>query len=391
MIILHEIKKIIMMPALWGFVALLTVLNCVLALNGNFSGEIDYINAVNGIAGDKYNSAYLSSVKAMLPPDEAERTLESFYHEDILAAAEGFDGGRTAKYFSKEYAAYAESEEIKSMPFSELITSLLGKKYDKIKTVAAQKNASGEVNAVAFGGETGRVFGYASGTLGVLMLAESALIAALVILFSMSYESINNTDILLYSTKAGRLKFALYKTAAALAVSTLIFAFIYAVTYGCFFAQNDFSRVWDAPISAYYNSVRVGQVSMPVVAWSSMTFSGYFILSTLLGYFVMLVFFAFSCALGLIMKNTYAAFGIVAFVSLVNAALMVFPPPSPLAMLLAYMFPAGIIGLMPAWFQYAGTVTLLPYQETVMTAFWLLITAAAFFFSLRVFIKKDIK
>lgn len=390
-IILNEIKKIVTMPALSGFLILLTVLNCVFAFNGNFGNEIEYINAVNRIAGDKFGPDYISALEVMPVPDENEHSIESYYYEQLLAAAKAFPGGRTAKIFSEEFDTFSSDEDVQNMPFSKLITDAIGKKYEKAKTVSAQKNASGETNAVAFGAETGRVFGYATGTLGVLMLAECALVASLVILFAFSYENLNATDMIVYSTKAGRRRFALCKAAAALAVSTAVFVFIFAVGYGIFFIQNDFSSVWNAPISAYYNAVKVGMFSMPAVAWNSMTFGGYFVFSTLLAYLVMIIFLLFSCALGLVMKNSFAAFGVVAFASLFNAAMIIFPPASPFVMLLVYMFPAGIISFMPAWFQYGATLTLIPYQETVLTLFWLLIMLAAFLAALKYFSKKDIK
>lgn len=389
MIIFYEIKKILAMPALWGFIALMTVINIVFAVNGNFGAEIDYINAVNRIAGDKYNTSYLNSLKSMRPQDE--NSIEAYYHEDLVNAAESFPGGLTAKYFSEEFTDYAESKSIKNMPFSKQITSLMGKKYEKIKAVAAQKNASGEFNSVAFGSETGRVFNYASGTLGVLMVSECALTGMLIVLFTLSYENLNATDMIIYSAKCGRRKIFLYKLLAALAVLSLIYVFVFATGYGIFFLQNNFSDIWDVPVSAFYNQAKLNMATLPVIAWDSLTFGGYFALLMLLGFFAVLVFFAFSAFLGLLMKNTFAAFGIAAISTLVNIALMIFPPASPLVTLLVYMFPAGIIGLIPVWFQCGGTLTLIPYQETVMIFGWLAVIALACIPAVKYFTRKDIK
>lgn len=116
---------------------------------------------------------------------------------------------------------------------------------------------------------------------------------------------------LLYSTKEGRKKLVLSKLASSLAVSLWAFVLIFAEGYGMYFSLNDFSKVWNEPISSVNNYVEMVFGRFPVVAWSSLTVGGYFILSALLGILLMLVFFGFAAALGLIFKDSYLAFGAV--------------------------------------------------------------------------------
>lgn len=388
MIVRFEIKKIICVPAILGFAVLLAVLNCVVAVGLSRSEEIDYINAVNTIAGNKFSASYTKKLESILPPDED--SVESWFHEDLLAAAQNFDI-RTAKHYAEELENYEQSLEAENEFFGKIIASLMARKYEKAGIEAARKLACGEINYVAFAGETGRIFNSVSGTLGVLMVAECSLIAVLAVMYSLSCEHISGADMLVYSTRKGRRKIVLSKIAASVLVSSGVYAFIFILGYGIYFALNDFSQVWNVPVSAYYNFISVNSNGMPVLAWSSMTFLEYFIFSSLLGYAIMLVFMLFAAAVGLASKNTYAGFGLLALTVLLNVALIVVPPDSPAGLLLINMFPAGIINTMPAWFQYGSSITLFAYQETILVILWLLLMAAVLAVSLRYFAKKDIR
>ncbi len=388
MIVRFEIKKIISAPAIWGFAVLLAVLNCVVAVGMSRGEEIDYINAVNTIAGNKFSVSYTQKLEAIMPPDED--SLERWFHEDLLAAAQNFDI-RTAKYYAEELESYEQSLEAEDGFFGKTIASLMARKYEKAKLEAAWKLACGETNYVAFAGETGHIFNGVSGTLGVLMVAECSLIAVLAVMYSLSYEHISGADMLVYSTRKGRRKVVLSKMAASVLVSSGAYAFIFILGYGIYFALNDFSQVWSVPVSAYYNFISVNSCSMPVLAWSSMTFLEYFILSSLLGYAIMLVFMFFAGVVGLVFQNTYAGFGLLVLTVLLNVAFIIVPPDLPAGLLLVNMFPAGIINTMPAWFQYGSTQILFAYQETILVIVWLLLMTAVSAASLRYFVKKDIR
>lgn len=391
MIVFSEIKKIVSLPALWGFMALLLVFNTMMVFGGDFSDEIDYINAVTIVAGDEYGADFLERVEAIIPPDDEKHGAVNYFHKSILNDAQNYSGGLQKSYFSGEYEGFTQSEWIKDNSLSKSLFSILKDKYEKVKSAIARKNASGETDSVAFASRTDQIFGYASGTLGRLLLAESVVVAVLVILFSVSYEQISNTDLLLYSTKEGRKKLAQSKITAAFIVAVAAFALIFGYGYGLYFSLNDFSHVWDEPVSSVNNFVELVSGRIPVVAWGKLTFGGYFILSTVLGLALMTVFFAFAASLGLLFKDSYLAFGAIAFGAFLNIILIFMPPFSILIYYIVYLFPTGTVFSMPAWFQYGGTATLFAYQEVLCTVIWLAVSAGVLFGSMRYFVKKDIK
>lgn len=391
MIILSEIKKIVSLPALWGFMALLLVFNTLMVFGGDFSREIDYINAVTTVAGDEYGADYLERVEAIIPPDENKHGSENYFHRSLVSDAQNYSGAVQKSYFSEEYEGFTQSEWINENSFDKALLSVLKDKYEEAKSTVARKNASGETAGVAFASGTGQIFGYASGMIGRLLLAESVVAAVLVILFSVSYEQISNTDLLLYSTKEGRKKLVQTKITAAFIVASAVFALLFTTGYGMFFSVNDFSLVWDKPVSSSNNYIELATGRMPVVAWGKLTFGGYFIFSTLLSFALMLVFFGFAAALGLIFKDSYLAFGAIAFGAFLNIILIFMPPFSLAVNFLAYLLPAGTLLSMSAWFQYGGTATLFQYQEILCTALWLAVSAAMLLGSMRYFVKKDIK
>ncbi len=391
MIILSEIKKIASLPALWGFMILLLAFNTMMVFSGDYSREIDYINAVTTVAGDEYGADYLKRLEAIIPPDENSDGMAGYVHRTLVSDAQSYSGGIQKSHFTEEFEGFSKSDWIKNNSFNKSLLSILKNKYEKAKATVAQKNASGESESIIFANRTSVILGYASGSIGRLMLAESVLVSVLIILFSFSYEQLSNTDLLLYSTKEGRKKLALSKLMASLIASASAFAVIYAAGYGTFFSINDFSKVWNEPISSVNNFIEMISGRFPIIAWNAMTVRGYFIFSTLLGFLLMLVFFGFAAALGLLFKDSYIAFGAIAFGVLANIILMFIKPFSLAVYFLIYLLPTGVIFSMPAWFQYGGTSILFAYQELICTAVWLVLAAAMLLLSMKYFIKKDIK
>lgn len=390
MIILTEIKKILSMPALWGFMALVMIFNIFLAASFSYSDEIDYINAVNTVAGEKYGKDYTERISAIIPPDDEKDFLKSSTHASLVSAAESFSGGLHGEELMQEFNSFSGGEYIQKSPFANRLLTILKSKYDRILAAVDKKNASGESSAVAFGELTGSVFQYSVGTLGRAMLVECILLASLIVLFSLSYEKLASSELLIYSTKKGRKKLAGAKIAASLAVSCAVFAAVFAVGFGVFFARNDFSLAWDAPISTVFNSAELVS-SVRIIAWDSLTFGEFYVCMGLLGFLLMLIFFFFSASLGLVMSNTYAAFGITAFTAVFNVVIILAPLAMPALKYFCYMLPSGIAFSIPVWFQYGGTDILLPYQETICAAFWSSAAAGLFFGAFRCFLNKDIK
>lgn len=391
MIIISEIRKIVSLPALWGLIAILLVFNTFLAYGGGFSEELDYINAVTTIAGDEYGADYLERLEAIIPPDEESHGINDYIHRNMLTDAQNYEGGLKKEYFAEEFEGFLQREWIKDNSLNRNLLSVLENKYEKVKMTAEKKTASGECDSVVFSNQTDRIFRYASDTMGRIMLAECILFSVLAILFSFTFEQLSNTGLLLYSTKQGRKKLAKSKIMAAFIVSTAAFAVIFGTGYGVFFLINDFSYVWSKPISTVNNFAELVSGRFPVVAWDRLTFGGYFILSTLLGFLLVLVFFGFAASLGLLLKDSYIAFGTIAFGVFANIILIFVPPFSLAAYFLPFLFPAGTVFSMSAWFQYGGTSILLPYQEIICTVIWLIASAVMLLCSIKCFVKKDIK
>jgi hypothetical protein len=107
------------------------------------------------------------------------------------------------------------------------------------------------------------------------LLIEGMLLAMLLSILSMGWEQINRTELLTYSTKAGR-RLILRKILASLTAGLGFFSLIIAATLGFYFLLNDFSGVWSANVSSGYNHIQdLIAGDRPFTTWRNFTVFGY--------------------------------------------------------------------------------------------------------------------
>jgi hypothetical protein len=356
-----ELAKLAKSPAVFGFVAVCLIANAALAFALSHKGEIDYLNEVTGATGTAYGDEYSEKLRSVPEPDQGSP--EGWLYEMLLSSADGahnvfadWDGDATIKLLRS--GAVRLSDEAKRM---------LVLKYDALEPVIREKAKRGDGDAVYFAGNSDYIHESVFGITGRLLAAESCIFFVLMMLLSLGYENMAGTSPVIFSSRTGR-RLALHKIAAALITGAAFFIVTCAVTYGATFALNDFSQVWGQNVSAqYHTSGDLFLGTLPFITWSGMTIGGYFIAGlgvTLLNAFVCALF---AIPFGLMARNVYTAFGLIAGLSFVDLVAMALGPQSvgtiPFAWHLSLVTPLSQIMSNLLWFSDGGTRMLLPRFE----------------------------
>ena len=260
MLCLYELKKLICAPAIIGFVALCLTLNgaIVLASRGASDGGV--------------------------PPADTAGMLDIF---------DGFDTGSIAGRYIERHALTGEYAD------------RLRDKYDELQPVVDEMGANDDGLSPYFGENTPALHRLLFKTLLGAISAEACLLALFVSLIGAGYESIRNTEGVVYASKTGRR--VLYgKLAAALAASGAFFALVLAATLAFFFACFDWSPAWDSKVSSLFNHA-VNEYAKPLIPWRGFTVSEYLrscigVAAALSACFCLLGF-----AIGAFARSAYAA------------------------------------------------------------------------------------
>lgn len=390
MIVIHELKKLLSMPALWGFLALLTVFNLFLAFETVPNRAIKYFNSVSAVTGTRYDEKY-SEKLAGVPVKDGELNSEKEMYSTLVSAAESAEDIFDTYDLGAEYARIASAVDSSGKPVSPAVRRLMEKKYAALAPVVAQKAASDESLCVYFGENTPYIHNEVFVLPSQIYTAEAVVVTVLIILFSLGCEAISKTDTLVYTTKIGR-SLAGRKLAAGLIASTVFFVLIFGVGYGAVFLMNDFSLVWQQSVSSVNNLASFPSGMQQFIAWGAMTVGEYFLASLGISYLLMLSFFTLGSVAGLLLKNSFAAFGIIAATAALNGA-FIFTQELVLTQAWQYllnMLPVGLIFNRGIWFTHGEAYTLMPCAETVGAAACLLVFIVFLAFAYLRFKKKNL-
>ena len=389
----HEIFKLLRSPAIYGFLIACLLINVFAIIGSSNSYQIDYINDLSKTTGHVYGDEYLEKLLSVTDPD---LLYYNWLHAEIVRAAESahnvfaeLDGGRV-------FRNMLQQDEI---PFSETTIKIQLWKYEKLAPVIEEKAERDDGASVYFGPYSmwvhSRVFGGSSGIgIGMLTAMQTCLFFILIMLWTLGFENMAGTDLVVWSTKTGR-RLILHKVAAALLIGTAYFIVTYAVTYGITFAVNDFSQVWSQNVSAQYNVVQdqlFGQI--PFITWRNMTVGGYFFASAGIVLLNGIVAAFLTIPFALLIRNVYVAFCTIAGITVVHFILFVFGIQPEGAVPFIWNF-SMILPLMQVinngiWFTDGGIRMLLPHFETLYPLICLLLLCPVIFISTRKFLRKEI-
>jgi hypothetical protein len=342
MIYSYELKKLLTAPAVLAFAALCLLFNVVIAMTAAF-GEIELEDAP-------------------LPPNVFE-TFEAAPVAEKYIAAQNAEG---------------------------IVADMYRAKYADLQAVADEKAGRGDARSVYFGEYTYYFHKELFGKIMMWLIIEGMLLAMLLSILSMSWEQINRTEPLTYSTRVGR-GLILRKILASFTAGIGLYILITAATLGFYFLRNDFSDVWTANVSSGYNYILdLVAGARPFTTWHNFTVRGF--LFAHLGVSAGLVACAslMGAAAGVIAKNSYIGFlGAV----LVNAACAVIPVIVTTAVYAKYLFiltPVNLWLRTRFWFTDGLMDVLFRNFETLGLCLSLVVTLCVLLAAMAAFKKRDL-
>ncbi|GHU87415.1 hypothetical protein FACS1894202_01650 [Clostridia bacterium] len=334
----YELKKLLLTPAIIGFLALCLLLNIIIIAaydNMEYDSGADAFNIFEGL--------------------------------DASAIAEG----RIAIYGVT--GQYADN---------------IREKYAKLQPVIDEKAANGDALSDYLRDRTHYLHGLLFGTIFFAGIAESCLLALFLALVSVTYENTRNTENVICASKVGR-RVVRSKLAASLVSSVICAAILLIVTLTAFFIKFDFSGVWGDNVSSSFN-MAVNAFGKPFITWESFTVAGYF-RAVIGGTLALAVCFSLlGYAVGVFAKNAYGAF---IGTAVVLALMLLAKPMFPIGSVIRSAFnltPPHLWLNSPDWFTDGAADILWANFETIGLAVSLVILVAASAVSTKIFTKREL-
>ena len=386
----HELVKLLLSPAVLGFLGICLVLNTVMVFTTSHRRrEINYLNTLTEITGTVYGEEYSDRLQSVPEPDRNFYPDSWLYREAIQAAEDarnvfaGLNGEITE--------ALRESEAV----YSKLTLKIQRWKYGLLAPVIDAKAASEDGSSVYFGPQSDTVHEAVFCEFGRLLAAECCIFFVLIMLWALGYEGMTKTSSVVFASKTGR-RLAVHKILAALTAGTAFFAVIYALSYGLTFAVNDFSQVWGQNVSAqYHTSYDVFFGPLPFITWKSMAVGSYFFATAGTALLNGIVLALLAVPFGLLVKNVYTAFCSLAGLCFLHLlyyrfGIQMAKEQIPLAWNLSLIWPLTQIFNNTLWFTDGGMQMLLPHFELLYPLVCILLLCPAFALCARRFSRKDI-
>ena len=347
-ILKHELRKILLFPAIIGFVVLALAVNIAMVASMRNS-YANFIADTSRITGINLGAEFDDRVVGLEPSLYADLLrLQTAGRIDVL------DGYTTG---------YIADSAVARLELSGLSERLMRRKYERFQLAVDARQAAGDSMTLYFAEATfwrhEALFGYTMG----LLLFQGIILAALIMLLSLGYETSAKTDFVVYSTKVGR-KISRHKLIAGIIVGIGIYALLAAVTLSLYFALNPMGGIWGSSVSSGFNFVRDGFIARPFVTWRSFNVAEYLFASIGVSFALVLCFSLMAYAIGLWLKNSYVGFLVIVAV---NGLLFLLPFYSPIAMLnfTITQTPIWMVMMRGLWFTDGGSNVVWPHFETV--------------------------
>lgn len=377
-LILYEWRKLLHLPALWGFLAL-----C-LAFNGLLLWENDSIrpffnesSELTADLGQRVDGAWIEAL---------ERRPWTEYQDALLSSAREMTNlfaDLDLEPLSQFYQRTVERDP--------RAVRIMAWKYRLLAGRAAHLGETGAAMDLYAGPVTHDAHQFLYNTLLRSVLTESAILAMLSVLYLLGYERQRRTELLTCASRTGR---GLYrrKVLAGVAAAGFLYALLAAVTLGAYFLLWDYGGVWSASVSSQSNYLTDMLVRRPFLTWADFTAAGYLAAVLALGAALTALFALLAAFWGLLLRNTYLAalalavlcFGGVALVSaLAQAGLWT-------AYFLALVQPSCVWLSIPGWFTELSLSAAIPWQETASAVLNLMVLGLGTALALRYFGRKDL-
>lgn len=250
---------------------------------------------------------------------------------------------------------------------NEWIADAMREKYKNTQPYVEQKSANNESLTLYAASHTYYSFNGLFGTLMPAILMEGIVLAALITLFSVGYERMNSSELVVYSTRRGR-NVMIPKVGVSLLCGIVGYFIIAAVSLGIYFATHDYSAIWNSSISSCFNYMSDLAAGLrPFTTYGSFTIWQYLLAVMGISVLMVIVFALMAFVIGMFQRNTYAAFGILLVVNVATViSIMILSLNSVLHYILC-LSPIALWILQGMWFTDGCENILWTHFETVGT------------------------
>lgn len=375
-----EVRKLLGLPMLWGFLALSLALNGLFLMTGIHDAPwAEYVASILLVTGQRTDDpAFPAGLDTL--PEEPFRDLLEEQTAEPQNVLDGFDAVRLGR------------QEAGLIGVTGKWAERVAKKYEALQPVVDEMADSGVAYDVYVGEGTHDYQVYLTGVIYHAALTEALLLAVLLTLYAFGYEAQSRTDLLVFSTRSGR-GVNRAKLAAATAVSLLCYLLLCVCTLAPFAMVYHLRDFLSMHVSSSFNYVRVSPALVkPFLTWKPFTLAGYLGATLALGAALTVVFVLFAAVFGLLLRNTYLAFLACFLVAVGMLALTVFSGDAGCwgGYFLGMCLPIPVWLHQQYWFTDMGVAAFLPWQETLCTAGELAVFAALVLLAARRFRRKDL-
>lgn len=373
-----EWRKLVRLPALWGFLVL-----C-LAFNGLLLWEEDSLrqpfneaSAIAEVLGQRMDGTFL---------DGLERLPRTEYGDLVLSAAREMTD-IFEDYDTRDLAGLYEGV-VKDSPAA---VRLMSWKYTLLAERAAHLSGTGAAMDLYAGPVTHDAHQFLYDTLFRAVVTESLLVGMLSMLYLLGFEGQRRTVSLICASRSGRKLYG-KKVLAGLTAAVFLYILLAAVTLGVYFCLWDYGGVWGGSVSSQFNYLTDMLFRRPFLTWGDFTVGGYLAAELTLGALLTADFALLAAVCGLLLRNVYASALVLAVVCFGGVGLTAMLAQMGLwcGYFASLVHPACVWLGIGGWFTELGLSGAAPWQETVSTGLDLLAFGLGTALSLRLFRRKDI-
>lgn len=377
-LVMYELKKLFLFPALWAFVACCLVLN-ILFLAGQWYDRAAF-NEISGsvsMLGQRIDGAFLSGLAALPETDSRDALLKAA--GELKDEFDSYDVGRLSAYYQ---------EMVKESP---IVSAWMKRKYEKVSERVKTLGASDKGMDAYAGPLTYQSHQFLFGTLLRAVTAESCILSALSALYIYGYEQTNRTLPYLASSRTGRRLWRV-KAVSGVTAAVLIFCLLSAVSLCPYFLFWDYGGIWNANVSSLFNYLSAQLVVRPFITWTDFSVAGYLTASLAMGAALTAVCSAAASVSGILSRNAYIAALTLTLCGAGGAALTSFLGERKwwVAYEASCFHPVILWFDEGAWFTESGLNAIAPFQECLGVCLNLALCGLGILFAARRFGRKDL-
>lgn len=413
----NEFEKLVNSPIIIGLLALFIVFNSIIIFQNSYiKDELKVLNKIVDKFGykiddkmeanfKKYYDAQLKKLNEITNKKTSKnyKSVSEFYEEQNYYIEDTYNKeeiefikelGIVEAYFctmenidevySKVDIMGIAEGEIKKYGLSGKVADTVRNQYESFSKRFEQLIKNREHKNLFFLGQAYGMHSLLFKTLFKTILFEIIILVIFITAYLVNYEFDNNTQAIAYSTKRGRnlVKDKLYVS---------IFANILAATVilitglGLYFIIFDYSRLWNVPISSYFNTDK----NFIYMSWWNMSFVQYLFSGIGLIYAITLLFTGIVFVIARAIRNNYIVFFIFAIIFGLALTTSIAPTNSN-AIFIKSFTPFWLVMNPFIWFMEGGAFSTFKYYELFTVGIWVVLLLIFSILSIKRFKKQDI-